>query len=63
MVETEMKRISELSDFDFDGVTNPYVPGATLKISDKLQLHTEYDTDIDPVTFEVVRHGMWNINE
>ncbi len=58
-----MKRISELGDLDFDGITNPYVPRDKLKISNKLQLHTEFETDIDPVTFEVIRHGMWNINE
>ena len=63
MSETKMKRISELQDLVFDGVTNPYVPPAELNISDKLKLHSEFDSDLDPVTFEVVRHGMWNINE
>ncbi len=63
MSDTDLKRISELGHLDFDGVTNPYVPAATLNISDKLTLHTEHDPEIDPVTFEVVRHGMWNINE
>ena len=63
MSETKMKRISELQDLVFDGVTNPYVPPAELNISDKLKLHSEFGSDLDPVTFEVVRHGMWNINE
>ena len=63
MSETKMKRISELQDLVFDGVTNPYVPPAALNISDKLKLHSEFGSDLDPVTFEVVRHGMWNINE
>ena len=63
MSETKMKRISELQDLVFDGVTNPYVPPAELNICDKLKLHSEFGNDLDPVTFEVVRHGMWNINE
>lgn len=63
MTSTEMKKISELTDEVFDGVTNPYVPGKTLKIDPSLKLHTDYEADLDPVTFEVVRHALWNINE
>jgi len=58
-----MPRISEITDIDFDGVNHPYVPPAQLRISPKLQLHREWDTDIDPVTYEVVRHNLWQINE
>lgn len=47
----------------FDGVSGPYVPPAKLKISPKLKLHTEWDEEIDPVTYEVVRHSLWSINE
>jgi len=63
MSDAELKRISELTDHTFDGITNPYVPPKTLDIARSLKLHSEYDMDLDPVTFEVVRHGMWNINE
>ena len=45
MSETKMKRISELQDLVFDGVTNPYVPPAALKISDTLKLHSEFGSD------------------
>ena len=58
-----MPRISEMTDTVFDGVTNPYVPPATLRISPALALHREAETDLDPVTYEVVRHNLWNINE
>ena len=58
-----MPRISEMTDTVFDGVTHPYVPPETLRISDKLTLHRDWDRDIDPVTYEVVRHSLWNINE
>ena len=63
MSDAELKRISELTDHTFDGITNPYVPPKTLDIARSLKLHSEYAMDLDPVTFEVVRHGMWNINE
>ena len=58
-----MARISEMTDTRFDGVATGYVPPRKLKISDKLALHTTWDEDVDPVTFEVVRHNLWNINE
>ena len=58
-----MPRISEITDVDFDGVNHPYVPPAILRISPKLKLHRDWDTEIDPVTYEVVRHNLWQINE
>src|SRR6266851_1968673 len=58
-----MTKISELADVVFDGVNNPYVPPKQLKISPKLKLHRDAAEDIDPVTFEVIRHNLWNINE
>ncbi|HEV2100322.1 MAG TPA: hydantoinase B/oxoprolinase family protein, partial [Stellaceae bacterium] len=58
-----MPKISEMAGTSFDGVTNPYVPPAQLRISPKLKLHREAAPDIDPVTYEVVRHALWNINE
>lgn len=47
----------------WDGVENPYIPGETLDIDPSLQLHTEADENIDPVTYEVLRYNLWNINE
>ena len=58
MSDAELRRISELTDHTFDGITNPYVPPAKLVISHSLKLHSDYEMDLDPVTFEVVRHGM-----
>ena len=63
MSVNEMKKISELPSELFNGVTNPYVPGPELKYSAKLNLHSDYEPDIDPITFEVIRHALWNINE
>ena len=58
-----MRRISEMTETRFDGVAKPYVPPQKLSISDKLTLHRDWETQIDPVTYEVIRHNLWNINE
>ncbi len=57
-----MPRISEMAGTPFDGVTYPYVPG-DLRLSPRLTLHRRAQDDIDPVTYEVVRHSLWHINE
>jgi N-methylhydantoinase B len=58
-----MTKISELANTAFDGVNHPYVPPKQLRISPKLRLHRDAAEDIDPVTFEVIRHHLWNVNE
>lgn len=58
-----MQRISEMTDTIFDGKDYPYVPPAKLRISERLKLHQQWTEDIDPVTYEVVRHNLWHINE
>ena len=58
-----MPRISEIRNVRFDGVNNPYVPPKQLAIAPKLKLHREATQNIDPVTYEVVRHNLWNVNE
>jgi N-methylhydantoinase B len=47
----------------WDGVAHAYIPAATLRVPPGLKLHTEAETDIDPITFEVIRHSLWNANE
>ena len=47
----------------YDGVTFPYIPGAVLNIDPRLQLHRDCTDKIDPITYEVIRHNLWNINE
>lgn len=48
----------------WDGVTHPYIPGDDLGIDARLKLHRdgESDEELDPITFEVARHALWNIN-
>lgn len=46
----------------WDGRTYPYIPNKELKIHPSVKRHTRAAEKIDPVTYEVVRHAMWNIN-
>ena len=46
----------------WDGRTYPYIPSKELTIHPSLKRHTRAAEEIDPVTYEVVRHAMWNIN-
>lgn len=47
---------------NWDGRVYPYIPGDRLDIDPSLELHTEAADEIDPITYEVIRHAMWNIN-
>ena len=47
----------------YDGTTFSYIPGPTLNIDPSLTLHREWTDKIDPITYEVIRHNLWNINE
>ncbi len=58
-----MTKLNETTGTLFDGVNNPYLPPKELRISPKLRLHRNYTDDFDPVTFEVIRHNLWNVNE
>jgi N-methylhydantoinase B len=53
----------EVRDAAFwDGKTHAYLPGAELRIPAGLALNTARTDEIDPITYEVVRHGLWNAN-
>lgn len=58
--ETEIS--GELDISDFDGVNKPYIPKRDLDIPGDVPMHTDTVTDVDPVTYEVVRHSLWNNN-
>ena len=63
MNDAPLKKLNELSGVAFDGRRRGYVPPSRLNISAKLKLHKKARKDLDPVTFEVVRHALWNVNE
>jgi N-methylhydantoinase B len=46
----------------WNGDVYPYVAPAKLDIHESLELHTEADETVDPVTYEVLRHALWNVN-
>ncbi|MDA8108406.1 MAG: hydantoinase B/oxoprolinase family protein [Betaproteobacteria bacterium] len=58
-----MLRVSEMKDVAFDGKATGYVPPKKLAVSRKLKLHTKRARHIDPITYEVVRHSLWHVNE
>jgi N-methylhydantoinase B len=43
-------------------VQRSYIPGATLDIDPSVRLHEGRATEIDPVTYEIVRYSLLNIN-
>lgn len=45
-----------------DSFANGYMPPKELVIDPSLQLHTDYDADVDPISYEVLRSKLWNIN-
>ena len=56
-------KVSELKGVAFDGKGTGYVPPKVLSISPRLRLHRKEAKKIDPVTYEVVRHALWHVNE
>ena len=58
-----MLKVSELKDVSFNGRERGYVPPEKLRISKKLKLHTKASKKLDPITYEVIRHSLWNVNE
>jgi N-methylhydantoinase B len=50
------------TDIRWDGIQRGYIPSEPLKLPTALPLHTTADTDVDPVTFEVVRYSLMNTN-
>jgi len=58
-----MARLSETTHLRLDGRQSGYVPPARLRIAPKLRLHRSAAPALDPITYEVIRHSLWNVNE
>ena len=58
-----MPKVSEMKGTAFDGRKMGYVPPKKLSISPKLKLQSKHVKSIDPITYEVVRHALWHVNE
>ncbi|MGQ4618618.1 hydantoinase B/oxoprolinase family protein [Nocardia sp. R7R-8] len=46
----------------FDGIAQCYLPPQHLSIADTLELHSETASELDPITYEVVRYSLLNTN-
>jgi N-methylhydantoinase B len=51
-----------LPEGPWDGINYSYIPSAELKVDPSLQLHDDFDLDIDPITYQVLRSRFWNMN-
>lgn len=47
----------------FAGINSGYVPPERLDIAPQLKLHRDAVREPDPITYEVIRHNLWNVNE
>ena len=47
----------------WDGVNNSYIPGPQLQLPAGLELHRDTAAELDPITYEVLRHALWNVND
>jgi N-methylhydantoinase B len=46
----------------WDGTTHAFIPGSEVKVPEGLRLHRVAAEEVDPITYEVIRHGLWNAN-
>src|SRR5215471_548590 len=46
----------------WNGKSFSYIPPNPLPIPPAVSLHDEFDRDLDPVTFQVVRSRLWHLN-
>jgi N-methylhydantoinase B len=49
-------------EIKWDGTTYPYIPGRELSIDPSLKLFQRSAERVDPVTHEVLRQALWNVN-
>lgn len=54
--------MSTQGDIRWDGKVYPYIPSDPLRIDPGIRLHSAVSEDLDPISFEVIRYAMWNIN-
>ena len=52
----------DVDSISWDGVTYPYIPPASLRIDPSLPIFEDADDRVDPITHEVLRHALWNVN-
>ncbi|MBS45671.1 MAG: hypothetical protein CMH83_21355 [Nocardioides sp.] len=53
---------SVIEEGAWDGRDLPYLPRIDLDIDPRLALNTEFDLEVDPITYQVLRSRFWNMN-
>ena len=51
-----------LPEGPWNGIDYSYIPSPDLGIDSSLRLHEDFDLDIDPITYQVLRSRFWNLN-
>lgn len=63
-----MTSVVELKDYKdeevrrADSLQNGYMPKDELIVDPSVSFHSDYDADLDPITYEVLKSKFWNLN-
>jgi N-methylhydantoinase B len=55
--------VQSSATIQWDGVNNSYIPADPLPIDPVVKLQRDTADDFDAVTYEVLRHALWNVND
>lgn len=58
-----MSTAPDFQALGWNGTTQSYMPSEPLAIDPRVPLHREAAATLDPVTYEVLRHALWNVND
>lgn len=54
--------LDALPEGPWDGRNYSYAPPLELRIDPSLELHRDFERNVDPVTYQVLRNRFWNLN-
>jgi N-methylhydantoinase B len=54
--------VETMEEIVWDGKTHSYMPPDELTIHESVPIYEKVDAKVDPVTHEVLRHALWNVN-
>lgn len=61
-IDTSKSALADERKRRTDSFVNGYMPGDDLVVDPSLRFHSEFERDIDPVSYEVLRSKLWNVN-
>ena len=62
MTSSIIRTLSNERERRAESFVKGYMPPRELVIDPSLRLHTDFSSDVDPVSYEVLRSKLWNIN-